>query len=63
LHLLWSICCGAELNLQTFAAVQVHDLAAINDAILLLVIPAASCRDVSGSKALKLAQELDSDGQ
>jgi len=39
-----------------------HDLAANNDTILLVVIPAASCRDVSASRALKLAQDLDSDG-
>ncbi|KAG0555995.1 hypothetical protein M758_11G017100 [Ceratodon purpureus] len=39
-----------------------HDLAANNDTILLIVIPATSCRDVAASKALKLAQELDSDG-
>jgi hypothetical protein len=43
--------------------VQAHDLAANNDTILLIVIPATSCRDVAASKALKLAQELDSDGQ
>lgn len=42
---------------------QAHDLAAHNDTILLVVIPAASCRDVSASRALKLAQDLDSDGQ
>ena len=42
---------------------QAHDLAANNDTILLIVIPATSCRDVAASKALKLAQELDSDGQ
>lgn len=39
-----------------------HDHAANNDAILLIVIPATSCREVAASKALKLAQELDSDG-
>jgi hypothetical protein len=43
--------------------VQAHDLAANNDTILLVVIPAASCRDVSASRALKLAQDLDSDGE
>lgn len=42
---------------------QAHDLAANNDTILLVVIPAASCRDVSASRALKLAQDLDSDGE
>lgn len=42
---------------------QAHDLAANNDTILLIVIPATSCRDVAASKALKLAQELDSEGQ
>lgn len=41
---------------------QAHDHAANNDAILLIVIPATSCREVAASKALKLAQELDSDG-
>jgi dynamin GTPase len=40
----------------------VHDFAENNDSILLVVIPAASCRDVSASRALKLAQDLDPDG-
>jgi dynamin GTPase len=39
-----------------------HDFAANNDTILLIVIPATTCRDVAASKALKLAQELDSEG-
>uniref|UniRef100_A9U1V2 dynamin GTPase n=1 Tax=Physcomitrium patens TaxID=3218 RepID=A9U1V2_PHYPA len=39
-----------------------HDLAANNDTILLVVIAATSCRDVAVNRALKLAQELDSDG-
>lgn len=39
-----------------------HDLAANNETILLVVIPATSCREVATSKALKLAHELDSDG-
>lgn len=42
---------------------QAHDLASNNDTILLVVIPATSCRDVAASRALKLAQELDSDGE
>lgn len=40
---------------------QAHDLAANNDTMLLVVIPATSCRDVAVSRALKLAQELDSE--
>ncbi|CAM6022611.1 unnamed protein product [Sphagnum balticum] len=40
----------------------VHDFAENNDSILLVVIPAASCRDVTASRALKLAQDLDRDG-
>lgn len=42
---------------------QAHDLAANNDTILLVVIAATSCRDVAVNRALKLAQELDSDGE
>jgi hypothetical protein len=41
----------------------VHDFAENNDSILLVVIPAASCRDVTASRALKLAQDLDRDGK
>jgi dynamin GTPase len=41
----------------------VHDFAENNDSILLVVIPAPSCRDVSASQALKLAQNLDPDGK
>jgi hypothetical protein len=41
----------------------VHDFAENNDSILLVVIPAASCRDVTASRALKLAQDLDHDGK
>lgn len=41
---------------------QVQEFAEHNDAILLVVVPAASVREVATSKALKLAQELDSDG-
>ncbi|CAK9223934.1 unnamed protein product [Sphagnum troendelagicum] len=33
-----------------------------SDAVLLVVIPATSCRDVAVSRALKLAQDLDPDG-
>ncbi|CAM6079306.1 unnamed protein product [Sphagnum tenellum] len=40
----------------------VHNFAENNDSILLVVIPAPSCRDVSASQALKLAQNLDPDG-
>lgn len=40
-----------------------HDFAENNDSILLVVIPAASCRDVTASRALKLAQDLDRDGK
>lgn len=50
--------CGFLLEL-----LQAHDLASNNDTILLVVIPATSCRDVAASRALKLAQELDSDGE
>lgn len=46
-----------------FPPVQAHDLAANNETILLVVIPATSCREVATSKALKLAHELDSDGR
>lgn len=42
---------------------QAYDLASNNDTVLLVVIPATSCRDVAASRALKLAQELDSDGE
>jgi dynamin GTPase len=38
-----------------------HDFAEHNDAILLVVIPATSAREVGTSRALKLAQELDSE--
>ena len=41
---------------------QVQEFAEHNDAILLVVVPAASVREVGSSKALKLAQELDSEG-
>lgn len=41
---------------------QVQEFAEQSDAILLVVVPAASVREVGTSKALKLAQELDSDG-
>jgi dynamin GTPase len=41
---------------------QVHTFADNNDALLLLVIPATSCRDVAVSRALKLARDLDPDG-
>ncbi|KAG0632286.1 hypothetical protein M758_1G317400 [Ceratodon purpureus] len=39
----------------------VQEFAEHSDAILLVVVPAASVREVGTSKALKLAQELDSD--
>ncbi|KAJ7520179.1 hypothetical protein O6H91_20G070900 [Diphasiastrum complanatum] len=40
----------------------VNAYAGNNDALLLLVIPAISVRDIAGSPALKLAQDLDPDG-
>jgi hypothetical protein len=42
---------------------QVHNFVDNNDALLLLVIPATSCRDVAVSRALKLARDLDPDGK
>jgi hypothetical protein len=53
-----TFCC-----LLAYVCVQVHDFAENNDSILLVVIPAASCQDVSASRALKLAQDLDPDGK
>lgn len=50
------------LTIVTIVFLQVQEFAEHSDAILLVVVPAASVREVGISKALKLAQELDSDG-
>jgi dynamin GTPase len=44
------------------ASLQINTFADNSDAVLLVVIPATSCRDVAVSRALKLAQDLDPDG-
>jgi hypothetical protein len=49
-------------NYVTIMFLQVQEFAENSDSILLVVLPAASVREVGTSKALKLAQELDSDG-
>jgi len=54
--------CCLLLTVITMILLQAQDFAEHNDAILLVVVPAASVREVSTSRALKLAQELDSDG-
>ncbi|CAA6661417.1 unnamed protein product [Spirodela intermedia] len=40
----------------------VSDYAAHNDAILLVIVPAAQAPEISSSRALRLAKEFDSDG-
>jgi dynamin GTPase len=45
------------------ASLQINTFADNSDAVLLVVIPATSCRDVAVSRALKLAQDLDPDGK
>jgi hypothetical protein len=49
--------------LLAYVCVEVHDFAENNDFILLVVIPVASCWDVSASRALKLIQDLEPDGK
>ncbi|KAH7688573.1 dynamin GTPase protein [Dioscorea alata] len=41
---------------------MVSDYAARNDAILLVILPAAQASEISSSRALKLAKEFDSEG-
>jgi len=41
----------------------VHNFAENTDAVLLVVVAAASSREVATSRALKLARALDSDGK
>jgi hypothetical protein len=43
--------------------IQVHNFAENTDAVLLVVVAAASSREVATSRALKLARALDSDGK
>ena len=42
--------------------IQINDYAGHNDAILLVVIPAAQAAEVASSRALRLAKDIDSDG-
>ncbi|CAK9193656.1 unnamed protein product [Sphagnum troendelagicum] len=53
---------GLDTRLSSSGDSPVHTFADNNDALLLLVIPATSCRDVAVSRALKLARDLDPDG-
>jgi dynamin GTPase len=54
---------GLDTRSSSSGDSPVHTFADNNDALLLLVIPAASCRDVAVSRALKLARDLDPDGK
>ncbi|KAH9549389.1 hypothetical protein CY35_10G016700 [Sphagnum magellanicum] len=53
---------GLDTRSSSSGDSPVHTFADNNDALLLLVIPATSCRDVAVSRALKLARDLDPDG-
>lgn len=41
---------------------QISDYAAHNDAILLVIVPAAQAPEISSSRALRLAKEFDAEG-
>lgn len=42
---------------------QISDYVEHNDAILLVIVPAAQAPEISSSRALKLAKEFDTDGE
>lgn len=42
---------------------QISDYVEHNDAILLVIVPAAQAPEISSSRALKLAKEFDADGE